>query len=404
MADEQLAHVVQPSRVPRQRTAAGLVALVLAVLGLVALGADSAAAGERQTAERVHLKRLNDTRAEAGLPALAAHARLGEVARDWAHVMRTQQRLYHNPDLAELFSPGWRALAENVAYRRDASATPRQQAAKLHETFMGSDAHRANILGDWHHVGVGVAIADDDTMWVTVVFAKASVPPLPDGVRDLAAGACPEGGGGLLSDGLSDVSDVFGDILGNVHADAISCLVSHGLTAGTGEGSTYGPRGAVTRAQMAGFLARVIDGADGRALPAHAGDTRFADVDAGHTFASHIARLAAAGIAKGGPSGRSPDHFAPQEPVTRAQMAAFLDRTHAYVTGGKLASAGTCFPDVAGHPLQAPVDRLCVAGVVQGTDRGVYVPGAPVRRDAMASFVSRLMDVLVAEGAASPPG
>lgn len=374
-------------------------ALGLLVLGCVLLGAGTAEATPRETAERVHLEKLNATRAEAGLSALVAHAGLGEVARDWTHVMATQQRLYHNPALADLFSPRWTGLAENVAYRTDASATPHELAAQLHERFMASDGHRANILGDWHHVGVGVELSDDGTMWVTVVFARAAVPPLPDDVRDLAAGACL--GGGLLGDGL--LSGGFLDIVGNVHHEAITCLASFGVTTGTGDGTTYSPGDVVTRAQMAGFLARVIDEADGRALADHDGASRFADVGSSHTFASHVNRLAAAGIAKGGASGRPADYFAPQAPVSRAQMAAFLDRTYAYVTGGRLAPAGTCFPDVAGHPLQGHVDRLCVAGVVQGTPSGAYVPGAPVRRDAMASFVTRLMDVLVSEGAASPP-
>lgn len=378
----------------------GLLALGLLVLGAAFPRVGAAEATSRATAERVHLERLNASRTEAGLPALVAHAGLSEVARDWTRVMRTQERLYHNPDLADLFSPRWTGLAENVAYRTDASATPHELAGQLHENLMASEGHRANIMGDWHHVGVGVELSDNATMWVTVVFARATVPPLPLDVRDLAKGACLNGGilsdGGLLSGG-------FLDILGNVHRQAISCLASYGVTAGTGDGTTYAPGAVVTRAQMAGFLARAIDEADGRALPAHDADSRFADVGPGHTFASHVNRLAAAGIAKGGASGRPADYFAPQAPVSRAQMAAFLDRTYAYVTGGRLASAGTCFTDIAGHPLQGPVDRLCVAGVVRGTASGAYAPGAPVRRDAMASFVTRLMDVLVAEGAASPP-
>lgn len=392
-------------RLPRAVAVAGprvirfLAAALLVVGGVLLVAAGTAEATPRQTAEREHLAQLNATRAEAGLSALVAHAGLAEVARDWTHVMRTEERLYHNPDLTELFSPRWRGLAENVAYRTEPSATPGELAARTHEAFMASDGHRENILGDWHHVGVGAEISEG-TMWLTVVFARAAVPPQPVDVRNLAMGACPDGGllsgGGLLSDGFLDIGST-------VHHKAIECLVSYGVSAGTGDGRTYSPAAVVTRAQMAGFLARVIEEADGRSLPAYDGTSRFADVDTSHTFVSHVNRLAAAGIAKGGPSGRPADSFAPQAPVSRAQMAAFLDRTYAYVTGGRLASAGTCFPDVAGNPLQAAVDRLCVAGVVQGTSSGAYVPGAPVRRDAMASFVTRMVDVLVSEGAASPP-
>ena len=37
---------------------------------------------------------------------------------------------------------------------------------------MASPSHRANILGDYNQVGIGVSVADDGRLWVTVVFMK----------------------------------------------------------------------------------------------------------------------------------------------------------------------------------------------------------------------------------------
>ena len=43
-------------------------------------------------------------------------------------------------------------------------------------------------------------------------------------------------------------------------------------------------------------------------------------------------------------------------------------------------------------------------GLTSGTADGAYAPAAPVRRDAMASFVARLLDLWVEQRQTSPPG
>ena len=44
--------------------------------------------------------------------------------------------------------------------------------AGLHQAFMASAGHRANILGDYNYVGVGTAFSADDYLYVTVIFMK----------------------------------------------------------------------------------------------------------------------------------------------------------------------------------------------------------------------------------------
>lgn len=374
------------------RSAPRLVAvLVLGLTGLVGL-TGTATAGPRDIAERALLERINAARAAKDLPALAGHDQLAVTARDWAERMRAERRLTHNPDLEAYLSPSRRRIAENIASRRS-SESIEKVAAEIHEQLMDSAPHRANILDEWHHAGVGVAVSRNGTVWATLNFAEATVPPLPTGVRDIASGACQ---GDVPASGFTDLG-------GNVHADAIACLAWHGVASGTGLG-TYDPRAVVTRGQTATFLARLIDEAHGRSLPDYEGTSRFADVGEGHTHEAAINRLADAGIAKGGPAGRPPDLFVPQAPVTRAQMAAFLERTYTHVTGRRSASAGPCFADAADHPLHQAIDRLCLAGVVRGNSVGAYGPSMSVQRDAMGSFLARVLDVLAAEGAASPPG
>ena len=72
----------------------------------------------------------------------------------------------------------------------------------------------------------------------------------------------------------------------------------------------------VTRAQMASFIARMID-TTGGTLPA--ATDRFPD-DNGNPHEANINRLAAASIV----TGRSDGSYGPDQPVTRAQMAVFL--------------------------------------------------------------------------------
>ena len=107
-------------------------------------------------------------------------------------------------------------------------------------------------------------------------------------------------------------SDRFIDISGSIHEADIMSLVAAGITLGCAA-DRFCPVDAVTRGQMASFLARAL------LLPA--GLDLFAD-DNGSPHEADINALASAGITLGcGPSA-----FCPQALVTRGQMAAFLHR------------------------------------------------------------------------------
>ncbi|MCA1588028.1 MAG: S-layer homology domain-containing protein [Chloroflexi bacterium] len=107
--------------------------------------------------------------------------------------------------------------------------------------------------------------------------------------------------------------DYFPDDAGSLHEADINRLAAAGISNGCG-GGLYCPGQAVTRDQMASFLARAL------ALPA-AGYDYFPD-DAGSLHEADINRLAAAGISNGCGGGL----YCPSHAVTREQMAAFLHR------------------------------------------------------------------------------
>lgn len=118
--------------------------------------------------------------------------------------------------------------------------------------------------------------------------------------------------------GLPSAESGFVDTGGSEFSADIGALAASGITRGCNPpiNDRFCPDDPVTRGQMAAFLTRALDLA-----PA---PNPFLDDD-GSVFEADIAALAAAGITRGcNPPDN--DRFCPDDPVTRAQMAAFLHR------------------------------------------------------------------------------
>lgn len=105
--------------------------------------------------------------------------------------------------------------------------------------------------------------------------------------------------------------------VGATHTAAITALADAGLTNGCGNGK-YCPDRKLSRAEMATFIMRVIDGID--PVP---GQTRFTDVKVGATHTDAITAIKDAGLTNGCGDGT---RYCPEEAVTRGQMASFLVR------------------------------------------------------------------------------
>jgi hypothetical protein len=108
----------------------------------------------------------------------------------------------------------------------------------------------------------------------------------------------------------------------------------------------------------------------------------FADVD-GSTHAGLIRAVAEAGIAGGYPDGS----FRPGEPVTRGQMATFLQRALGLPAGSP------SFPDVIGSTHEGAIGAVDVAGIAGGYPDGTYRPDVTVSRGQMATFLQRGFDL-----------
>ena len=173
--------------------------------------------------------------------------------------------------------------------------------------------------------------------------------------------------------------------------NAIDCVWHWGVTTGTSP-TTYAPTRSVNREQMAAFVARLIT-ASGGTLPARPRDA-FRDDDAS-SFEHQINQLAAVGIV----NGKRPEVYGPKDVVTRGQMAAFLTRAYDYRARQAglpaLPSGSDAFPDDDGHPMEQVINKAAAAGFATGYADGTFRPGAAVRRDHMAAFLTRLLDPLV---------
>ncbi|MEX2619051.1 MAG: S8 family serine peptidase [Egibacteraceae bacterium] len=199
--------------------------------------------------------------------------------------------------------------------------------------------------------------------------------------------ACPPGR--VPAAPFADVGD------GNVHAGAIDCVVWWSIAQGV-TASEYAPRASVNRAQMATFIARTVERANGTTLPVTR--DRFPD-DNGNHHETNINKLAEAGIVQGGRDGR----YGPNEPVTRAQMATFVVRAYEHIVAAPLPADPTDFTDVAGNTHEQAILKAFAAGLVRGQSATSYGPRPAVRRDQMGSFLGNLLGALARDGHASPP-
>lgn len=176
-------------------------------------------------------------------------------------------------------------------------------------------------------------------------------------------------------------SGPFTDIAGSTHEGAI-LSVNQAAIAGGYEDGTFRPLQAVTRGQMAAFLARALElevDAD------TASPEAFDDVD-GTTHGGAILAVADAGIASGFADGS----YRPNETVTRGQMAAFITRG-LQLSSNAVDVQESPFSDVAGTTHADAIAATVEEGITGGFADGTYRPDDEVTRGQMATFLARAL-------------
>lgn len=142
---------------------------LLLVAALATVGVSIAASADSGT-EAEFIAKINASRASAGLAPLSADGSLTSYAREHTQFMMDGncsggETICHSSSgqLGAAGGSGWDKMGENVGRGQSASS--------LHEAFMNSSGHKANILGDYNYVGVGTG-SKDGYLFVTVIFMK----------------------------------------------------------------------------------------------------------------------------------------------------------------------------------------------------------------------------------------
>jgi hypothetical protein len=145
----------------RKRSASITMMLVL-VGGLI--GIDVRPAAALSSIETCFYRAINRERSHVGRPGLVVKDDLTVIARRHSRRMANDHTIYHNNNLGNEIPGKWYAAGENVGMGPDCQS--------IHDAFMASPGHRANILDrDYNQVGVGVALDEHGTVYVTEDFA-----------------------------------------------------------------------------------------------------------------------------------------------------------------------------------------------------------------------------------------
>jgi hypothetical protein len=297
----------------------------------------------------------NGYRADAGAPAVALNAAVDQIATERVQQLAAAGALSHDLTYVanRLTQLGvcWGSMGEIIAWNMSGD-----YAAFLRQWY-NSSGHRA-ILLDPKYTDAGGATTRswNGNYYAVMIFIKGC------------------GGSSAPAPAPTAPSGTFSDTAGSPFLGDIEWLVDAGITNGCGWGR-FCPAEAVSRAQMASFIAR----AD--ALPSAALDY-FPD-DAGIIFEPDINRVAQATITNGCGGGM----YCPAAAVTREQMASFLVRAL-----GLPPTNVNYFADDAGSPHEDAINRLAAAGITNGCGPSVYCPTATVTREEMAAFLHRAFD------------
>lgn len=122
----------------------------------------TASAELRASYESEFVSRINSYRSSKGFSTLTRHGALDSRAGDWAKYLAGIGYLKHS-SLQSLVPP-WFGAGENLAIG--------YQVGPMFSSLVNSSAHRAIMLGDYTHVGVGVWVDGDGAIWTVHVFAK----------------------------------------------------------------------------------------------------------------------------------------------------------------------------------------------------------------------------------------
>lgn len=193
----------------------------------------------------------------------------------------------------------------------------------------------------------------------------------------------------------------FPDVRGNRHEPRILCLADLGVTQGLADG-TYGPRDRVTREQMATFLVRMIEKGAGTTLPTGQ-VSFIDPGSSAHTvnIAKLAETKITLGVGDGrfDPQG---DISRGQLSSFLVRALSYLGTGDALDASSPPAATVSPFSDVRGGAHGDAIDRLNAQGIIGGHTDGTFAPNDPVTRAQMASFLTQGYDYAIEAGLVPP--
>ncbi len=182
----------------------------------------------------------------------------------------------------------------------------------------------------------------------------------------------------------------FGDVRGDIYAEAINRAVQLGFISGFPEDNTFRPRASLTREQLVSI---VVEGLD---LPAQAAVSAnpYPDVPASRWSAAKIQQAKNLGLISGYRNGT----FRPTQAVTRAELIAVMRQAAAYKSGSTQLTANQpvrTFGDTQGHWAQSVVSEMsgyCGVATPLNETGGNFAPNTSAQRNYAAAAMVRLLD------------
>lgn len=153
------------------------------------------------------------------------------------------------------------------------------------------------------------------------------------------------------------------------------------------DGGLFKPEKAITRAEMATILSRLVQGGTEETK-----SSAYSDVKPGYWAADAIDKATADGIMNGYADGT----FRPERAITRAEMAALAVRL---AGGGSVTGAG--FTDTDGHWAEQAVKAAEGAGYINGYADDMFRPNRPLTRAEAVVVLNRALGINPSGGGSS---
>lgn len=185
----------------------------------------------------------------------------------------------------------------------------------------------------------------------------------------------------------------FSDTASNVHKPQIDCLAWREVTAGRPDGS-YGAKLTLSRGQVARFFVNVLV-ARGFELPPPSADY-FTD-DNGTAHEDAINQLVEIDVLAD-----TGDSYEPGGPATRSFMALVTAKATRFAGVADPTAIPDYYTDDNGDPNEQEINLISAHGIVTGKGGGIYAPNDVLPRDQMATFLARMLALVVESGGFTP--